>query len=1082
MASWLHGFKYRRKIIITERSGRDLTDYQVLIQLWSSNFDFSKAQENGEDIRFTDSEGNLLDYWIEKWDSANEKAKIWVKVPSIPANGSTEIWMYYGNPEAESESDAAATFIRVIDGLVACWNFDHDYGTTVFDSSGNNNHGTRHGTRHVTSKFQYGLDFYGYEYVDVPDSESLNITGPITIIGWLYLSKRNFNQVIVGKQSPGYKLSISSSNKVVFEIRDPDGVAHHNGGVAGGTSLSSKHWYFVGGWWDGNEIRSIVNGQFERPLSYDGQLGTTTNRLTLGREPYSSSKWLYGIVDELCIFNKALTAEEILDIYNNRGYATANYPGKLLVRKFTKPEPSVSLGEESGAEFLSEEILLEDEIGIGIIYTLSEALSLSDVLSLKSPYGETLYLTGSLKLQEDEIELVKPLYVESVSETLSLSDNLHFKYVYEEKLGLVDLLRIQQTLPGAYKLDGCVYQSASPEEPLADATVHLCSVEPRENIAYTYTDSDGYYCFLGVPEGEYVLIALKEGYTATIARIEIHSDYYQNFVVYPITVWCFVERICSPYGHVVKIYGIDDKVEDGIRTVTALLLFGDLYGKCTKGFSTKGYLVPLEDASISLIDFPGLDKRGLFEESEEIYEENGEICFKFSIQKAGDFEAFAFTISGPAGKDLRFKFVLGEREEPSFETEHPVDDIAPPAPPAPPTPPPPVYFPTPPSPPRYEYYYDRDREIEYIYRVSRERSRGGPGHARKGDKSTYRRFKERILIRLWERIYLREVLKLRQYPLPPKPPSPDLPGGAPGGGESADMIEWIHLSDEVELPPPISIIGRTVDTEGNPVPNANVVAVEKETGKVIAQTKSDSSGFYMIQVPSELEYVIYWSAPEYYTIQGYVKAGNKDIIDDRARIDVESELLLESGETFYYETIFVFWALVHSEGGKIYGYVYDSETKEPIPNAIIWINDGEFIAITDENGYYEQIVPPGHYRLYVTARGYARSRIYEGDISSNWRQDVYLDPAQMTIYVYDAIDSKPELKPIQNARIISAGKEYYTDENGKAEIYIIPGEIVRIEKARYKTLKIEAIEGEKTVFMHPCYKYTIELSERIRLR
>jgi len=103
-------FKYRRKITITELSGNDLTDYQVLIELNSTNFDFSHTQANGEDIRFADANGNLLSYWIEEWDSVNKKAKVWVKVPSIPANSSVEIWMYCGNPTAKSASDGDETF------------------------------------------------------------------------------------------------------------------------------------------------------------------------------------------------------------------------------------------------------------------------------------------------------------------------------------------------------------------------------------------------------------------------------------------------------------------------------------------------------------------------------------------------------------------------------------------------------------------------------------------------------------------------------------------------------------------------------------------------------------------------------------------------------------------------------------------------------------------------------------------------------------------------------------------------------------------------------------------------------------
>jgi len=102
-------FACKRQITVTEQSGNDLTDYQVLVELNSSNFDFSHANEDGSDIRFHDG-NNLLNYWTEKWDNVNQEAKIWVKVPSIPANGTTTFYMYYGNPNITSASDGEATF------------------------------------------------------------------------------------------------------------------------------------------------------------------------------------------------------------------------------------------------------------------------------------------------------------------------------------------------------------------------------------------------------------------------------------------------------------------------------------------------------------------------------------------------------------------------------------------------------------------------------------------------------------------------------------------------------------------------------------------------------------------------------------------------------------------------------------------------------------------------------------------------------------------------------------------------------------------------------------------------------------
>ncbi|MBO8180274.1 MAG: DUF2341 domain-containing protein [Archaeoglobus sp.] len=107
---WLSGWTHRRGITITEQSGSTLTDYQVRIELNSSNFDFAKANADGSDIRFTADDGEtLLPYWIKKWPS-QPYIKTWIKVPSIPAGGSTTIKVYYGNPNAESKSDGEAVF------------------------------------------------------------------------------------------------------------------------------------------------------------------------------------------------------------------------------------------------------------------------------------------------------------------------------------------------------------------------------------------------------------------------------------------------------------------------------------------------------------------------------------------------------------------------------------------------------------------------------------------------------------------------------------------------------------------------------------------------------------------------------------------------------------------------------------------------------------------------------------------------------------------------------------------------------------------------------------------------------------
>jgi len=104
-------YKYRRPIIIIERSGKDLTNYQVKIEIVGDDPIWGHARSDGADIRFCYyEEEQMLNYWIEKYDPTNKEAIIWVKVPSIPANSKTIIFMYYGNREVASASDGEATF------------------------------------------------------------------------------------------------------------------------------------------------------------------------------------------------------------------------------------------------------------------------------------------------------------------------------------------------------------------------------------------------------------------------------------------------------------------------------------------------------------------------------------------------------------------------------------------------------------------------------------------------------------------------------------------------------------------------------------------------------------------------------------------------------------------------------------------------------------------------------------------------------------------------------------------------------------------------------------------------------------
>ena len=107
------GWQYAKNIEITENSGATLTNYQLRITLNTQVYvNAGQMLASGDDIRFgADINGvTQLSYWIESGMNTASTV-IWVKVPSLPANATTTIYLFYGNNAAGGASSIDGTFI-----------------------------------------------------------------------------------------------------------------------------------------------------------------------------------------------------------------------------------------------------------------------------------------------------------------------------------------------------------------------------------------------------------------------------------------------------------------------------------------------------------------------------------------------------------------------------------------------------------------------------------------------------------------------------------------------------------------------------------------------------------------------------------------------------------------------------------------------------------------------------------------------------------------------------------------------------------------------------------------------------------
>lgn len=124
-------------------------DFPVLLRLNEGNFNFSQARGDGGDIRFFKPGGASLPYEIERWDSLNALAEIWIKVDTIFGNDAAQsVSMLWGNPLISGASNTALVFDTSA-GFQGVWHLDETIAggpNSVGDQTAHGYNGTPHGT------------------------------------------------------------------------------------------------------------------------------------------------------------------------------------------------------------------------------------------------------------------------------------------------------------------------------------------------------------------------------------------------------------------------------------------------------------------------------------------------------------------------------------------------------------------------------------------------------------------------------------------------------------------------------------------------------------------------------------------------------------------------------------------------------------------------------------------------------------------------------------------------------------------------------------------------------------------------
>jgi concanavalin A-like lectin/glucanase superfamily protein/N,N-dimethylformamidase beta subunit-like protein/Big-like domain-containing protein len=147
--------------------------------------------------------------------------------------------------------------------------------------------------------------------VQVPNSQSINITGPLTVEAWIKTEAANTQQGIVERYGTpgrnlngGYALRLLANGKLGFYTLSDGGYLYDF--LQGSTTVTTSVWHHVAGVFDGGQMRVYLDGVLDGAKSSTLAPAIGTTNLMIGARGDDATKFFKGLIDEVRLTAGAL--------------------------------------------------------------------------------------------------------------------------------------------------------------------------------------------------------------------------------------------------------------------------------------------------------------------------------------------------------------------------------------------------------------------------------------------------------------------------------------------------------------------------------------------------------------------------------------------------------------------------------------------------------------------------------------------------------------------------------------------------------------------------------------------------------
>ncbi len=248
------------------------------------------------------------------------------------------------------------------------------------DYSGNGNNGSVIGavwnsTAGYDGKGAYEFNGTSDRRISFNPAASNNPSGSFSITVWVKLNQIGIehniiekNQPLVAGDEPGYWVQVAANNSILFGYED---AVNANKQVGSRATLADGNFHFIAVTYEDGANRSSIyfDGILNVSDSFSTRIGVINDAITIGARnnslPDTFDRELNGVIDDLVVYNRSLTADQILALYQNlTNFTNSN---EVFANEVWVVEGTPNDGTSDGAMVTSNSVAIAAETTCGYV-------------------------------------------------------------------------------------------------------------------------------------------------------------------------------------------------------------------------------------------------------------------------------------------------------------------------------------------------------------------------------------------------------------------------------------------------------------------------------------------------------------------------------------------------------------------------------------------------------------------------------------------------------------------------------------------------------------------------------------------